>query len=539
LHSPIPVDLSQMPQKVAEVRAPSPARSPSPQPEESVEIKAEPMDPSPETDEDDDNDDHPPSLEPQTILTEGREEDYDDRCREASDSARKITRASVNNNVSEKSKAASVSPASHSSSNSGSLYQDTVLDPTYFPSHHIPRSESTDSSWENFIEITSDASKLQDLVDNIDDKATEPNQCLVCKKTLSCRSALQMHYRVHTGDRPFRCKICGRSFTTKGNLKTHMSVHRIKPPMRTLHQCPVCHQKFSNIFVLQQHIRLHTGEQTDLTPEQIRAAEIREFDSPFGVRGIPAELLNQKRKVEVSDDENDPRRREKSPKVPEGPAKVRFNPVEQQAEDLRAMHLQKLSVRSRSRDRFSRGSSPPNQPPVEMKRMRSSSPPIMPKTPPVLRNQVSPIATPPTSDHFPPGRPHLPYGNPFLGMPQFPPFMGQPSFMRNMPTMLPHGASGLPQFGLFGEYLVTCGRLAHAQLTLKILRPISGVRGNTTTCNICFKTFACNSALDIHYRSHTKERPFKCTTCDRGFSTKVSLCPHNRAFFYVYIVRLV
>uniref|UniRef100_A0A1B0CB07 C2H2-type domain-containing protein n=2 Tax=Lutzomyia longipalpis TaxID=7200 RepID=A0A1B0CB07_LUTLO len=46
-----------------------------------------------------------------------------------------------------------------------------------------------------------------------------------------------------------------------------------------------------------------------------------------------------------------------------------------------------------------------------------------------------------------------------------------------------------------------------------------GVRGNTT-CNICFKTFACNSALEIHYRSHTKERPFKCTICDRGFSTK-------------------
>ncbi|XP_063891194.1 homeotic protein spalt-major isoform X5 [Helicoverpa armigera] len=47
------------------------------------------------------------------------------------------------------------------------------------------------------------------------------------------------------------------------------------------------------------------------------------------------------------------------------------------------------------------------------------------------------------------------------------------------------------------------------------------VRGNTT-CNLCYKTFACNSALEIHYRSHTKERPFKCTVCDRGFSTKSS-----------------
>jgi len=50
-------------------------------------------------------------------------------------------------------------------------------------------------------------------------------------------------------------------------------------------------------------------------------------------------------------------------------------------------------------------------------------------------------------------------------------------------------------------------------------------RGNTT-CQICFKVFACNSALEIHYRSHTKERPFKCTVCDRGFSTKGNMNQH-------------
>lgn len=48
----------------------------------------------------------------------------------------------------------------------------------------------------------------------------------------------------------------------------------MKPPMRTIHQCPVCHKKYSNALVLQQHIRLHTGEPTDLTLEQISAAEI-------------------------------------------------------------------------------------------------------------------------------------------------------------------------------------------------------------------------------------------------------------------------
>ena len=36
-----------------------------------------------------------------------------------------------------------------------------------------------------------------------------------------------------------------------------------------------------------------------------------------------------------------------------------------------------------------------------------------------------------------------------------------------------------------------------------------------------FQVFGCASALEIHMRSHTKERPFKCPDCDRGFTTKV------------------
>jgi uncharacterized Zn-finger protein len=54
---------------------------------------------------------------------------------------------------------------------------------------------------------------------------SDPNECVVCKRILSCQSALKMHYRTHTGERPFRCRICTRAFSTKGNLKTHMNIH--------------------------------------------------------------------------------------------------------------------------------------------------------------------------------------------------------------------------------------------------------------------------------------------------------------------------
>lgn len=187
---------------------------------------------------------------------------------------------------------ASSPPSSTSSGSLGPFPTTPLGDITKDPSIYtnlLPRPGSNDNSWESLIEVTktSETSKLQQLVDNIEHKLSDPNQCVICHRVLSCKSALQMHYRTHTGERPFKCKICGRAFTTKGNLKTHMGVHRAKPPMRVLHQCPVCHKKFTNALVLQQHIRLHTGEPTDLTPEQIQAAEVKEFPSAGGFPGLP------------------------------------------------------------------------------------------------------------------------------------------------------------------------------------------------------------------------------------------------------------
>ncbi|XP_052761836.1 zinc finger protein 226-like [Mya arenaria] len=127
--------------------------------------------------------------------------------------------------------------------------------------------------------------------------------CSVCFKELTSSWGLQVHMRLHRGDKPYECTKCGRRFTQKSQMNSHMVVHlnlavfcRLHSNLSTLWKvfwaqqveigtafenthwretihlmfeedwkqkqrvCPYCSKAFPSKWKLDQHVIIHTGE---------------------------------------------------------------------------------------------------------------------------------------------------------------------------------------------------------------------------------------------------------------------------------------
>ncbi|XP_015277479.1 PREDICTED: sal-like protein 1 [Gekko japonicus] len=363
----------------------------------------------------------------------------------------------------------------------------------------------------------SETSKLQQLVENIDKKATDPNECIICHRVLSCQSALKMHYRTHTGERPFKCKICGRAFTTKGNLKTHYSVHRAMPPLRVQHSCPICQKKFTNAVVLQQHIRMHMGGQIPNTPVTEHYPESMESDTgSFDEKNFDDLDNFSDENMEDCPDSSVP----DTPKSADASQdSLSSSPLPPEMSSIAALENQMKMINAGLAEQLQASLKSVENGSVEGDIMTNDSSSVGGDV--ESQSAGSPAISESTSS--------MQALSPFNSTTDY---HKSPSVEEKPPRTLSNDfANGWPPALANGGALdLTSGNPEKVMIkeeSLSMLFPFRD-RGKlkNTACDICGKTFACQSALDIHYRSHTKERPFICTVCNRGFSTKGNLKQH-------------
>ncbi|XP_042609516.1 sal-like protein 1 [Cyprinus carpio] len=350
----------------------------------------------------------------------------------------------------------------------------------------------------------SETSKLEQLVENIDKKSTDPNECAICHRVLSCQSALKMHYRTHTGERPFKCRVCGRAFTTKGNLKTHYSIHRSMTPLRIQNSCPICQGKFTNAMVLQQHIHMHMGGHIPNVPLNESCAEPMDQDADsVDDRTLEEDNLSSEN-MDVMEGESDSKYPASLPdSLCSSPASSEFAIVTGSESQIAVSNVEnllnadKLTLRNGSVD-------------GDCSTLRLSS---LDSDHESVRRRISAI-----TEMTPSWNPSSPSGSAYERQ-------GYTTTDRNLKSAESKISSLQPNLTVSRLLYGTSGDTPKDSLTMIFpFNEHGSLKSNV--CDICNKTFACQSALDIHYRSHTKERPFICTSCNRGFSTKGNLKQH-------------
>ncbi|XP_075150716.1 uncharacterized protein LOC142224815 [Haematobia irritans] len=80
--------------------------------------------------------------------------------------------------------------------------------------------------------------------------------CTLCGLICTSQSNLNIHYRRHTGEKPFKCDFCGRAYARLYDVQVHRRVHTGESPFK----CTICEKAFKRSNKLKVHMRIHTNE---------------------------------------------------------------------------------------------------------------------------------------------------------------------------------------------------------------------------------------------------------------------------------------